>query len=178
MEFLKEAIYLLFQFATGEIPLPFLIVLLALPFLLLLSEMIIRKMIARPLREPKEVLQTLGYSIIGVVVYMFIFRVIVSLISPFTSIDWNTKEVVFIGLLTLVLIALLSPLGTLYTFIKGKMLKSLYLLGSSLLFVWMMNWVSKDIYSNLQIPVYIYIGFGMFYFLCSIVNTNIILMEK
>ena len=136
------------------------------------------KLVGRPLKTAKEVLQTLGYSAIGVVVYMFIIRMIFGLINSFTTIDWDTREVVFIGLWTLVLIAVLSPLGTLYTFIKSKMLQSLYLLGSSLLFIWLMNSVTNDLYVNLEIPFYMYLSFGLFYFICSIVNTNSILMEK
>lgn len=178
MEMLKDVIHLVLQFATGELPLIYFLILVALPFLLVISELFIRKIIGQPLKRNKDVLQTLGYAAIGVIVYLFLFRTIVSLLISFTSIDWNNQEVIFIGLLTLVLIALLSPLTAFYILMNGKLYKFLYLSGSTLIFICLMNWVSMGINGNLHIPFYIYLGFGLFYFVCSIANTKVILMEK
>ncbi|MCC3359477.1 hypothetical protein [Bacillus sp. REN16] len=85
MEILKDAITLFVQFVNEDLPLFFLYSLIALPFLLLISEIFIRKVVNQPFTAKKEVLPTLGYSTIGVVIFLTFFKLFIGIYICMTT---------------------------------------------------------------------------------------------
>src|SRR5690625_2768752 len=175
MEILINIIKLITQIFEADLPKLYLYSLLSLPFLLLVSEIVIRQVIKRPFTHKAEIFYTLGYLTIGVVIFLTSFKLIIGTLvdSSYFSISWTTAETIFIGQLILILFALLSPITSIYVHIKAKILQIIYLIGSSILFSYVIGRISLYMYTNLHIPVYIYLGMGLFYLIFVVLVTKV-----
>lgn len=177
MDLLLEAIKLSSSFREVGYPTYFLYVVIILPFLLFLSEIMIRKVIRQPFTSKLEMLHTFGYLIIGVVVFSTVFVWNVSLMQSFVSIPWTPEEVLWIGVVVLFLFTLLSPFSMLYVRMKTKVLQFLYVATSSVIFAYLIEKVSTFTF-ELRIPAYFYAGFGIVYFVTIHLIANINLAKK
>lgn len=165
---------ILFQFIKEGIPQHYLYSLAGLPFLLLISELVIRKVLDQPFMTKKEIFQTFGYLVIGVVIFITALLLVTEFVKSITifNIHWQTEDAFLVGLVTLLLFALLSPITILFIYIKSKYIQIIYLIGNSIFFCYLIGWVATYFEDHLKIPINMYVSLGIFYILFVTQITN------
>lgn len=166
-DILLDVSTLFIQFVKEGIPQEYLYSLFGLPFLLFISKLVIRKTLNQPFMTKKEVFQTFGYLVIGVIMFITALLLITRLsksISIFNN-HWQLEDAFLVGLVTLLQFALLSPITILFIYIKSKFIQIIYLISHSIFFCYLIGWVTTYFNGHLKIPISMYIGLGIFYIL-------------
>ncbi|CAM3539902.1 hypothetical protein [Marinicrinis lubricantis] len=174
LELLLETSRMIVSFVKEDLSRSHLYALAGLPFLLMVSECLIRKVIGQPFANQKEFVQTFGYLVIGVIFYQTFFLGMIRFVEyiPFISTNWGVEEGISIGIITLTAAAVLSPLTSLYIRFESVSLQITYLLGHSVLYDCLIGWGSTYLEERPQIPILVYILFAALYITLIIVITK------
>lgn len=162
---LLGAIKLVYFFLKEDLPHIYLYVFAVTPILFVLSEFTLRKILNKPFRSMREIVETIFYLIIGVIMFQTAFQTIAQVIQklPFVTISLSMEESFLLGLVMLMLAAILSPLTAFVSYFKQKYSRYLFLFLNAMLFALIMRLVMTDLYEFIKLSLLLYLAFGFVY---------------